>query len=183
MMDTTEVIAKLRSSRRALSELVVDSEPGVYAFFLKPGASLRCGPVCLGEAVYVGRSSNLAKRQLYVHFSSDNTGFSTLRRSIGALLKDCLDLRSAPRAPGSSETNYRNYCFQPEGEVRLTGWMHANLEIGVCPLPTGYEEIEEALISELQPPLCLKGWPNPIARPTKSLRKLCADEARGRRSA
>lgn len=179
-MGIKEVIAKLRSSRGALSELVVDGEPGVYAFFLKPGASLRCGPVCLDELVYVGMSSDLAARQFDMHFSSDNTGFSTVRRSLGALLKDDLGLRCIPRGHGNGPANFRNYRFEAEGEAKLTEWMHANLQIATCPIPSGYDDMERAIIPQLQPSLCLTHWPNPNSRLIRSLRKLCADEARAR---
>lgn len=177
-MDTQEVMAKLEGSRGALHRLVVNNEPGVYAFFLKQGASLKCGPVHLDGLVYVGKSADLAARQFRMHFAG-NTGFSTLRRSIGALLKDTRCLRAVPRGPGNAATNYSNYKFDTEGEVRLTEWMHANLEIGVCPIPSGYEEMERALIAELKPPLCLQGWPNPHCQDVRRMRRVCADEARG----
>jgi hypothetical protein len=46
----------------------------------------------------------LADRELNQHFSTGRTGSSTLRRSLGALLKRRLALIAVPRAPGPSKT-------------------------------------------------------------------------------
>ncbi len=115
-----------------------------------------------------------------MHFSSRGTGFSTLRRSIGALLKDELTLEAIPRSSGKAQSNYQNYRFRAEGEEKLTSWMAANLEVGVCPVDSEYRPVEKQLIAELQPVLCLTGWPNPHARQIKESRRKCADEARSR---
>ena len=44
------------------------------------------------DPVYVGISADLARRGDEDHFRSGGSGFSTLRRSLGALLKDELKL-------------------------------------------------------------------------------------------
>jgi len=67
------------------------------------------------------------------HFTSQKTGFSTLRRSVDALLKDELQSTAIPRGTGSSKSNYQNYRFTDAGEEKLTTWMESNLEIAVFP--------------------------------------------------
>jgi hypothetical protein len=68
--------------------------------------------------MYVGMSSNLAERD-EAHFRTGGSGFSTLRRSLGALLKQELRLSARPRGTGSSAQNYRCYQFDDAGEEQL----------------------------------------------------------------
>lgn len=154
--------------------------PGVYAVYIREPGKL--APVLEGidDLIYIGLSTNLASREFDMHFSSNSTGVSTLRRSIGALLKGPLDLHAFPRSSGPSETNFRNYCFEPDGEERLTAWMREQLQVGVHATPL-YEALETALVRQLKPPLNLTKWPNPYAAEIKRLRKVCADEARASR--
>jgi len=122
MLTTSETYAALQAilnSRSEITRLVAPSGSGVYAIYLRtPGLLM---PFAEGQhgRVYIGLSINLASREFEQHFSSKNTGFSTVRRSLGAILKQQLRLRAVPRGPGSSESNFRNYCFQKDGEARL----------------------------------------------------------------
>ena len=169
--------ATLARSRAAIEKLVVPAASGVYAIYLRAHGLLSPFEVGEGGLIYIGCSTNLSDREFEQHFSSDKTGFSTLRRSIGALLKRQLALRAIPRAPGISETNVRNYRFADDDEARLTSWMCAHLEIAVHS-SAKYPELEDFLVSELQPLLNLTKWPNPDRAEIKRLRKVCADEAR-----
>jgi hypothetical protein len=119
----------------------------------------------------------LADRELEQHFCSTSTGRSTLRRSIGALLRGQLSLKATPRAPGPSETNVRNYRFDPDGEARLTDWMCEHLEVGVH-ASAEYRDLEDCLVQQLRPLLNLTKWPNPRRAEIRRLRRACADEAR-----
>ena len=171
-----EVLRSLGESAGKLSELAAPPAPGVYAYFLDgvelPGVS---NP---GEGpVYVGLSSNLAQREFDTHFAEGKTGFSTLRRSIGAVLKSELDLHPRPRGTGASDTNFRNYRFDDKGERQLSEWMRRSLLVAVQPVADP-NAVEDALISLACPPLNLKGWANPEAAHIKSLRKACVTEAR-----
>jgi hypothetical protein len=167
----------LSRTRCAIGKLPAPPKSGVYAIYLTRKALL--APFAEGEdgLIYIGLSSNLADREFEHHFSSENTGFSTLRRSLGAILKKQLDLRAIPRAPGPSETNVRNYRFISDGDSRLTAWMCEHLEVGIH-ASSSYPELEDFLVPELRPLLNLNKWPNPHRVEIKSLRKLCADEAR-----
>jgi transcriptional regulator with GAF, ATPase, and Fis domain len=53
----------------------------------EPGSFGRLLPVGVEGLVYVGTSVNLAQREFDTHFSPRGTGFSTVRRSFGAILR------------------------------------------------------------------------------------------------
>lgn len=156
--------------------------PGVYAYFLRPDAD----PLPLGSALlepgtdgllYVGTSMGLRARD---HLACPHSGFSTLRRSLGALLKERLRLEAGPRAPGPSPTNRRNYRFLGTGEQDLTHWMRQHLVHTCCALsPAEVGGIETGLIRHLCPPLNLKSWDNPQARRIREQRDRCVTEASG----
>lgn len=167
----------LLRTRTAVKKLLAPSKCGVYAIYLRTKGLLTPFAEAGNGLIYIGLSTNLANREFEQHFSSKNTGFSTLRRSLGALLKRRLGLRAISRAPGPSVTNVRNYAFLPEGEARLTVWMRKNLEVGVY-ASSKYLDLENWLVSELKPLLNLNKWPNPHRAAIKRLRKVCADEVR-----
>lgn len=176
---TSEKIAEhLWSTRAALEALRPPNLPGVYAWFLTASdypAQLATLPQ---SPIYVGISNDLSRRELEDHFEAKSSGFSTLRRSLGALLKQDLELVAMPRSAGASVTNMRNYRFNPDGEKRLSAWMRNSLVVGFCQVNNPVE-MESQLIALLCPPLNLTGWNNPQGPEIKRLRKACADEARG----
>lgn len=149
---------------------------GLYAIrLISPGL---LAPFIEGEGglIYVGMSSDLAAREFDMHFSSTNTGFSTVRRSIGAILREPLRLTARQRGTGLARSNFANYRFNPEGEERLTAWMRENLRVRIF-RTRNYEMLERALLPRLRPLLNLGGW-NPHNAAIRRLRKVCADEAR-----
>ena len=83
-----------------------------------------------------------------------------MRRSLGALLTDELNLNARPRGTGTSKTNYTNYRFDEEGERRLSRWMREHLRVAVHAV-SNPPEVEAELIAVAHPPLNLTGWPNP----------------------
>jgi hypothetical protein len=114
------------------------------------------------------------------HFNHAHSGFSTLRRSLGAFLKERLALRAVPRGPGPSPTNVRNYRFESDGETRLTEWMRENLLYAHVPLNQEIADTERDLIRSTEPPLNLTGWPNPQKELIQDRRRACVEEARTR---
>jgi hypothetical protein len=149
--------------------------PGVYAYFLNDRKALPPIQVDSTGILYVGMTeSSLDTR---CHFTHSHSGFSTFRRSLGAILKQGLGLRALPRSSGSSPTNTRNFRFDAEGEARLTDWMRQNLRYGHVPLDGDVEQTEAALIQALSPPLNLKGWKNPQKPLVQRFRRACAAEA------
>lgn len=134
------------------------------------------------DPVYVGKADDGLRRRIEREHGGD-TGRSTLRRSLGALLKEELDLVARPR-PGKGELksiNFTNYSFEPDGDKRLTEWMVANLTVDPITMPTATSERE--LIAHHQPLLNLTGWANPHGAEIKAARKHCAAEARRRSAA
>jgi hypothetical protein len=150
---------------------------GVYAFYLRNHSAL--SPfVCKADGmVYIGSTSNLASREYENHFATTSTGFSTLRRSIGAILKQKLCLKAVPRSQGASKTNVQNYRFTDAGDRLLTEWMIENLEVGFC-AHDDFVNLEKALLKHLSPLLNLKGCDNLYSKEIRALRAICADEAR-----
>jgi hypothetical protein len=165
---------KLLSQRYRAGDIPPFDEPGVYALFLINRTALP-GLAVESEVLYVGMTeSSLEVRN---HFSHSNSGFSSPRRTLGALLKEKLKLKALPRASGPSITNVKNYRFSDDGEERLTAWMYSYLTYGLCPVGADVREIEGRLIKELEPPLNLTKWRNPQARQLRALRAGCCGEA------
>lgn len=159
--------------------------PGIYAFMLKGNSTLKdFGKP--NQVLYVGiAKESLRKRDLGNHFDSTKTGVSTLRRSLGAILKEDLKLKSFSRNGTNCKREILNYKFNEEGEKLLTDWMNENLIVGFWKdenlIP--YSELrdwEEKVIKLLKPPLDLdkrtKKY-NTLADKLGGLRKICRTEA------
>ena len=137
---------------------------GVYVMYSQsPIGDLAWDPTA--GAAYVGKAQDGLRRRLLREHSGD-TGRSTLRRTLGALLKDELALRAWPRASRGEPKpiNFTNYDFDPDGNARLSDWMSANLEVEYL-VTAEYVAQETALIGQHRPPLNLTGWANRILRP------------------
>lgn len=171
------ILHRLREATVPINELDPPETRGVYALFLVDGHALPGLQVQEADPIYIGISSNLARRQIRNHFDSTKTGFSTVRRTLGALLKNELRLTARPRGQGTGQRDFTNYRFDLQGELRLTEWMHRYVHVAVL---SGEEfvAVEKELISFARPPLNLTEGPD-SAR-IKELRQLCAREARGR---
>lgn len=176
--ETDRALEALRRDRAPIDSSI-DTSGGVYAWFAREAMSIGPIEVSTSDPIYVGRATNLAIREYAHHLSPQSTGWSTLRRSIGALLKTELQLVAIPRGSGGSDSDFTHYRFEVDGERRLTDWMLEHLELGMCPVddPT---QVEAGLPGLLAPPLNLKDCRNPEAQQVRALRKACADEARKR---
>lgn len=171
---------KLLEHRFRPNEIPVYNRAGVYALFLDEPAALPFIGVPAFGLLYLGMTaSSLDVRN---HFKHQQSGFSTLRRSLGALLKQELRLQALPRAPGASATNVTSYRFQEDGEQRLTQWMAQHLTYSCVPRDKDVEVVERALIRGLEPPLNLTGWSNPARKTLMALRAACRDEAKRSRA-
>lgn len=157
------------------SQALPISSAGAYAVLLAAPASLPTVVPGRDGLLYVGMTDQgLDARN---HFQHAHSGFSTLRRSLAAVLKEALNLKAIPRGPGSSKTNVRNYRFTDKGERVLTEWMNRNLLLTQVAVDADLSAFEADLIALLEPPLNLKGWPNPQRDMVKRLRAACAAEA------
>ncbi|MFO7635368.1 MAG: hypothetical protein R6W76_22680 [Caldilinea sp.] len=101
-MNLDDIIAAMRSTCTALPLAAPPSQPGVYALFLARHALLGQAPAEPESVVDVDISSNLARRAMKQHFHTGSSGSSTLRRSLGAVLKGVLDLCAVHRGQGRS---------------------------------------------------------------------------------
>ena len=176
MTNFKAVYDELRAQRTGPDKAPVVAGPGVYALFARePDCMLPYIVMPEDGLLYIGESGDLSKRK---HFKELYTGFSSLRRSLGAILKAQLRLTALPRPSGSSEAKYTNFRFTNEGERRLSEWMKKNLEYAAFPYNKDKKQLEAHLIENYEPPLNLKGWKNPQGKSIRCLRRLCRDEAR-----
>lgn len=160
-------------------------KPGLYSVFLSDGSELGLFGQP-GRLLYIGIAKNsLYDRDFVQHFSDGQTRRSTLRRSLGAILKQDLRLVAIPRGGKNDSKNCENYKFTLSGETDLTNWMRANLEIGYW-VPESYinykqlRETEKVITIKLKPTLDLDNRTrryNPLSDKLSELRKICKIEA------
>lgn len=176
-----DIVKALLDSRNAISETPTTSnETGIYAIYAKHRDCLPGIDVPETGVIYVGMTEDsLASRN---HFLAKKSGFHSPRRSLGAILKQELELEAVPRSPGLSPKNYDCYSFSGDGEQRLSAWMGQNLDYAVVELNSCLRTIEKTVISEMQPPLNLTGWLNLQKRHIMDLRSACKAEAKAARS-
>lgn len=172
----TQVLTGLSGERWPVAQARgrVRHVPGLYAIYgsAEAWADLGLAPQP-GSALYIGKSEdNLVRRELDTHFAADptkkpRTGSSTVRRSFAALLRDALDLHAVPRNP-DKPGYYSHYGLTPEGDARLTAWMHEHLSLAVWERPPGLTqslaEVEVAIIHRWMPPLNIRDNPRPLPR-------------------
>jgi len=135
---------------------VYPTRPGIYAIFLAEFSFLyEFGEG--GQILYIGiAKKSLKDRDIWQHFKTGRAGKSSLRRSLGAILKEPLNLTAIPRGCHNDSKRYVNYAFEPEGDARLTDWMRSNLKIGY------WEEdklLDYSLLRELEKELTIKLLP------------------------
>jgi hypothetical protein len=181
-MTYAEIRHALLTGRRPHNTIEAPGQAGVYALFLQPRGLLTPIEPGPNRLLYIGMTKDgLDARN---HFEMPGSGFSTLRRTLGALLRRHLALQPAPRAPGPSESNTRNYMFSGDGETVLSRWMRANLLAShVAVADQDLEKLEADLIADLKPPLNLTGWDNPQRPLIKKLRADCVSLAEASRKA
>ena len=178
-------IAALTAPRHPLADAhgAVKGVAGIYAIYGGAQTWLELG---LGEPpddrpLYVGKAEeSLMDRDINTHFGHGQTGRSTVRRSIAALLRSKLGLRGIPRNPAKPERP-ANYGLNEGHEAALGEWMHAHLLLATWPKPTGYPSligVERRVISTWQPPLNLQDNVSPWKRQLTDARRMMADDAR-----
>ncbi|MFV0231534.1 hypothetical protein OBK30_00490 [Empedobacter falsenii] len=162
------------------------TNPGIYVFMLNNNADLGLFGVTK-DVIYVGiAKESLKKRDLNNHFNSNSTGSSTLRRSIGAILKNELQLTAYSRNGTDKKIEITNYIFNKEGEERLTNWMKTNLTIGYWEdhnkIPYDkLRKLEEDIIINLRPSLDIDNRTkkfNKLVHKLTELREICKNEAK-----
>ena len=144
---------------------------GVYLFCLRECHALPDIEVGAHGVVYVG----MTEKSLLVrnHFLHAHSGGSTLRRSLGALLRETLKLEPIRR--DAKPENASKFRFADDGEARLTEWMKANLLAAQTEISGDVRSKETALIQEWEPPLNLTKWINPQKALVSAKRKACTN--------
>ena len=128
------------------------------------------------KIVYVGVSKFNSSR----HFKSGNTGTSTLRRSLGALLAGRLELIAVPRSNDTDDVDrYNNYAFDGKSEDLLTQWMADNFQVAFFETKKDkMEPLQIAMIEYNVPIFNFQNNPaNKYGAEIKLARKKCAEEA------
>ena len=160
-------------------------KPGIYAiFFTGKTFPLQGYRPQKNDIIYLGKTeSGQASRDERTHFASGKTGSSTIRRSLGALLKDQLSLKPIPRNDKDFDAGRKSFFkFDNPSEEILTAWMKDNLGLSFYEYdqsPAEIDALETKLIAETKPLLNIdsKNPVNPHAITIKAARKACADEA------
>ncbi len=160
----------------------VPSVPGLYAFHggTEVWTQLQLGIPPDGRPLYVGKSEDsLLSRDVRTHSGTGKTGSSTLRRSFAALWASDLNLVAQPRNP-LKPAYFANYGLEPDGDARLTAWMEEHLTLSVWPNVQGVvlDELETAVLVQLQPPLNLNKVRPPWKEDVSQARRRLANDAR-----
>ena len=183
---TADAMRCLGASGYSIAEalVMVPNVPGLYALHARPAIWTLLGFEDRGRGVplYVGKAEkSLVSRDLKTHFSSGQTGSSTLRRSFAALLRESLDLHAIPRNP-AKPGYFSMFALSSEGDQTLTDWMREHLTLAVWPKPADeiciLDDVETAVLDQWQPPMNLAKVRQPSPS-LKAARKHMADVARG----
>jgi hypothetical protein len=183
-----ELLQKLEGNARPVAETTFYSGlRGIYGFFLLKGC------LCIGRQefaarngalLYLGKTESSQKeRDAGQHLADGETGHSTLRRSLGALLREQLDLKPQPRSDSEkSKRRFTHFRFDAAGEERLTAWMRKHLGLGFCELPDltipELRDREKKLIKSAMPALnIVHNSESPYCAELKLARKHCASLA------
>ena len=183
-----EIISTLKENLIAYKDIEFFSKkPGIYAIGFNgvrfPLASAEVN-IKNGVIIYVGKTeSSQIERDEKTHFQTGGTKNSTVRRSIGAIIREKLHLNPMPRSfTEITEKRFTNYCFDKIGEKSLTKWMEDNLSLSFWEyfgLVSELKGIEICFIHQLKPILNLNNNPkNPWKNEIKALRKVCSEMAK-----
>jgi hypothetical protein len=157
---------------------------GLYALWLDEEAyellNLKPG---LDGIAYVGVGAGVGgiARRFEEEWRPVNSGRSTPRRTLGALLMDELGLQPRPRPTRTATPNPQSYSFAEAGEWDLTEWIEAHATFAYVEVPSedlgDWESmlaVERALIEYVRPSLNINKWQNPARQRLKAARKAAA---------
>lgn len=160
---------------------------GLYGVFAEIGARDELGlpPIRAGRPAYVGKSEkSLLVRDGQTHFKLGETGNSTLRRSLAALLHDSLELRGQPRTL-RNPSYFDKFGLDADDDERLQAWIGRHLTVATWLKPSDVPDEDGELLVSVERAL-LKMWTPPLNwtdNPQKwhelrKRRRVMADEAR-----
>lgn len=166
---------------KPLLEAEPPKETGFYAFFVMTDNCFdktELSHIKKGDCVYIGiaEDETLLERVAESHLKT--TSRSTLRRSLGAILREKYDLKPIKRGITATKSNISNYTLTPESEQRLTDFMYQHLGVAFYSYGSlnNFEKIEKQLIKEFSFPVFnieYSSNQNPYKRIIQVLRKEC----------
>lgn len=184
-MNHKEIIEHLVSEKKNFLEISTFSKkPGIYAIFFsgKPFPLENKEPKP-DEVIYIGKTeSSQEKRDAKTHFKSGKTGSSTLRKTIGSLLRKKYNLKPIVRSNSDIlKRRLSHFKFDDISEDIISKWMKNNLALSFYEYPKSKNEIEKLetfLIQKLIPILNIDKNPsNPFSKTLKKMRKESANLA------
>ncbi len=184
---TEEIINSIINTTTEIKNISsLPNQQGIYAFFLAETGHLgEFGS--FGQVIYVGLAEkSLNSRDIKSHLANGQTGWSSFRRSLSAILKVQLNLTAQKRDKTSTKLRPDKYKFDEDGEKRLTQWMIKNLKMGfwTTNMPLTIDQLrkeEENVILKLKPTLDLDKRTkefNYLAHNLDNLRKVCREEVK-----
>lgn len=184
-MTTKEIIKFLRREETDFLQIKSFSKfPGIYAiFFIGDNFPLLGSSVSKHQIIYIGKTeSSQEERDAKTHFISGKTGSSTVRKSIGSLLREQENLNPIPRnSIDYQKGRYSHFKFDDNSEEKITNWMENNLALSFFEYPKTKQEIEDLeteIIDGLVPILNISKNPKNLFKNTlQQLRKECATNA------
>lgn len=160
---------------------LIPKEKGLYAIYLQNVKVIDQNT--LSGLIYIGKSeSNIYKRLVKTHFKpkpNKQSINSTFRRSLGALLKDLLELKVIPRnnrKKNKTKDDFRKYQFDQESETKLTEWILDNCFINYIKIEDKEirKDKEKELIQIYQPLLnIIYNSEHQLSKIIKTKRKQC----------
>lgn len=173
--DPEVVYRRLWSARGAFPEAPdVPNEPGVYAvwFSEKAWTQLSISSSRQGLA-YIGVGDPSLRRRYREEWRPKNSGRSSPRRTLGAVLARDLALVPRPRPDRDSNRGARYYVFGTEGEARLTRWLEEHATFASYATEEAKAgDVETDLILASSPPLNLTKWSNPLRQALRDARRV-----------
>jgi hypothetical protein len=144
--------------------IALPKEAGIYAIFLEGISSLpEEWQLLLGRSdklLYIGIGTGLSglDGRLETHFSGPHSTTDTFRRSVGAVLREHIQLKLTLRSSKRSQYSFKN-------ENVLSEWIRKNCRFKyLCPTDCDVGELEEDYICKYSPPLNIDHNPNKIEK-------------------
>lgn len=196
IVERDRLLGLIETTPRAnIEDAVLPQEPGIYVLWPVNQdtiddlrlSDVHGEPSLASRPLYVGKAEDFVRSRLADKvFASGDTGHSTVRRTLAALL----DLESVPRrtrivdpTPKKVQTLVTNFDLAEHDDQYLSRWMVGNLE--VCGFASSFsplKDLERAIGAVLRPPLDQERspmWqPNPWRQYVAERRQILRERAR-----
>lgn len=174
---TTEILENLSALTDDKKEAICGQDGIVAVAYLGNELGFGLRQEETPKIIFVAAAGEDARR----HFYAGRTGYSTIRRSLTALLWNRYDLVPIPRSQDESDLErFSNYAIDEASDEKLDQWMAENLQVALLPLPS--EQVASTLaglIAYNAPLLNLQNNPeNKYGAEIKLYRKKCEEAAR-----